>query len=452
MCGIATFYKLRYNRRHETSFFNTQHIANVSAMSNRLESLSSKKSTGKPSLKFKPKVVERKSKEEREKSQIKQEPEPKSSSGSKGNGGRNGAGGRGGANSGRGGARGGRGGRNYGNTHVLSSGLLSSGTVEGSRLGSRSGFKASGFERDQVVSSSPTPEFIQSLKVKDKSKSATPQSSGDSDDEDDLTKIDMAKEYKFADEETILFPVRPQRQDLMEPESSKDRSPKEQSPVKEDPDFVRESSVKSENIETELQQILSTKADLESKISEPVDLLNKEESEKLSRDYADILETINSQFSRMLLDSSDNTFSLFQLPNILPTYHPVKSIVKSEEESGELDQPQVSASELDQPQVSESSTPQTSFASNAISNLKGQVGKLNIHKSGKITLNLGNDIDLDITLGVGSNFLQELVVLDYNESEEKPKSEDVSMEDDECKGTVHKIGEVDGKLIATPII
>lgn len=101
---------------------------------------------------------------------------------------------------------------------------------------------------------------------------------------------------------------------------------------------------------------------------------------------------------------------------------------------------------------------------------------------------------MDLTAGVSSNFLQELVMLDLSDQTTKPpsspsasptipqekpeqsqevkvKQEDdmaIDVEDDgqihdvddnndneeqgSCKGTFSKVGEVDGKLIATPII
>lgn len=472
-------------------------------MSNRLESLNSKKpATGKPSLKFKPKVVERRSKEEREKSvKVKQEPEDSKSSGKPPRGGKNQRGGR----------PGGRGGRKdaYANTHVLSSGLLSTGSVTPGAGNGKSSFGSSGSSRESrtISTLSPTPEFLQNLRLKPQLKkspesvrSGTPETQSDDDDDNDLTKIDMSKEYKFAEDETTLFPVRAER--VVETQDAPPSVSKEQSPVKDEPEFVKESSVKSENIETELQQILDTKADLESKISEPVDILNKEESEKLAEDHEHILQSINTRFNDILLqekEHSDDKFMLFQLPKLLPNYKVVESKVKPEFSTGEA-QLGPEASEVSDPipidvdsippettesdKASTSNTAQSTGDSETnkfaapVSNVTGQIGKLNIHKSGKISLNLGNDINLDLTLGVGSNFLQELILLDYDDSsssksdtgskpnpdnsEPKPKQEDPdemdqdhSMDENQqnqSKGIVHMLGQVDGKLIATPSI
>lgn len=383
-------------------------------MSNRLESLNSKKPSGKPSLKFKPKVVERKSKEERDKVKVKQEPDTKPFK-PKGNrpkpkGKQNG----------------------YANTHVLSSGLLSSATPSVGPPGSSSGFSgpsgASG-AGSGASRSSPAPDFLQSLRRNDTPRSTSPEDS----DDDDLTRIDMSRDYKFAVEDTVLFPRRPTRG---EPEQEPTVS-KEQSPVKEDPEFVRESSVKSENIETELQQILDTKADLESKISQPVDLLDKEESEKLYNDYTHIHDTINDKFG------GGSSFTLLQLPKLLPEY--TRSSVKTEPES--VDEVTETTGTNGAGPVPGPAGPGP-FAAD-VTKLTGQIGKLNIHKSGKVSLSLGNDINLGLTVGVGSNFLQELVVLDYSD---KPKTEKTEDEMDQDKGAIHKLGDVDGKFIATPII
>lgn len=145
-------------------------------MSNRLESLNSKKPSSspvpKPGLKFKPKVVQRKSKEERAKvaPQVKQEPQRNASTR-----------GRGGSARGRG--RGGR--NNYAGTHIVTSGPLSAGSVS---IGNLSGTKL-GLTADLIYNSNgeglSTPDFINNLKMKG-SRSATP--GGDSDSEDDPTR------------------------------------------------------------------------------------------------------------------------------------------------------------------------------------------------------------------------------------------------------------------------
>lgn len=379
-------------------------------MSNRLDSLNTKKPSTKPSLRFKPKVVERKSKEEREKNvKVKQEEAEKDKKPTKPIRGQR--------------PNRGRGGRNqYANTHVLSSGLLSSESSGSAGFG----------KENKIVTSGPSstgPGFLQNLKLKDKLSS-----SDSDDDDDDLKKIDMAKEYKFAEEETVLFPVRPERfkQEVKKPS-------KEPSPVKDEPEFIRESSVKSETPDTQLQRILDTKADLESKITQTLDLLTEEEREKYSEDQNKILSVINGKFS-----DPDGKFTLIQLPKLLPEYTLQKSLVKQEPELIE-----------DTPTPTE--TTENSSEQEQVTG--GQIGQLNFHKSGKITINLGNDINMDLKAGVPSTFLQELILLELHEPESKPvvkKEDDMELDEDNDKditrGTISKLGDVDRKFIATPII
>ncbi|EGV65405.1 RNA polymerase III subunit C53 [Yamadazyma tenuis] len=377
-------------------------------MSNRLESLNTKQPGAvKPSLKFKPKAVERKSKEERAKHvQVKQEDTsdrdkfksakpPRGQRPARGRGGRH---------------------NQYANTHVLSSGLLSSGAVSG------------GFAKDTKVvnSASPSPDFLSNLKLKQPAELARVSASESDDEGDDgLTKIDMAKQYRFADEETVLFPVRPVRDDSEPPEVIALGVSKEPSPVKEEPLSTNDVAYSAQ---TELQRVLQTKANLESKISQPVDMLSQVEAKKLAEDHDHIAQLMSRSF-----ESNDDKFSLFQLPKLLPEYSP-----KSKEDKAEN------------------------------SKLNGQIGHLNIHKSGRITINLGNDINLDVTAGIPSTFLQEFVLLDLTPAPESPRiktEEDMDIDagieindqnndNDEPKyqGTINKLGEVDGKFIATPII
>ena len=125
--------------------------------------------------------------------------------------------------------------------------------------------------RDKSYNSvSPTPEFLQSLKLKDlklKSKSPTPSRDYYESDEEDPTKIDMNKEYRFADEETILFPVRPERDEYIADTvipllQSKDASIEPES----NEEFETEPSpVKDEPIEAKLEQVKEHKAHLEKK-------------------------------------------------------------------------------------------------------------------------------------------------------------------------------------------
>lgn len=357
-------------------------------MSNRLESLNSPSSrrppAAKPSLKFKPKVVVRKSKEERDKEPaVKQEhprPLPKHNS-SKGPRTRKPL---------------------YSGTHVVSAGPLAMGSVS---LGNPAASKT-GNTRDMVFNSvSPSPELFLSLKRKTKLETAAP--SDDLDDDD--TRINMNREYRFADEETVHFPVRPDRTDGQQEEAANVSLAEviSSDPSREQtPHFSREPSVKFEEPELELLKIKEHKAKLESKIAEPVDLLGQEESAKLHRDHAAIASMLSLNMANMSLTEP---YFLLQLPQTLPEY------------------------------TDAAGSPSRS----------GQVGSINVHKSGKISLNLGNDNNLSVSKGALSKSKQEVVMVEMLPAQE----EEIYDESGRIvKGSLFNLGAVDGKLVAIPEI
>jgi len=405
-------------------------------MSNRLESLNSKKPSSspvpKPGLKFKPKVVQRKSKEERAKvaPQVKQEPQRNALTR-----------GRGGSARGRG--RGGR--NNYAGTHIVTSGPLSAGSVS---IGNLSGTKL-GLTADLVYSTNgeslATPDFINNLKKKD-SRSSTP--GVDSDGEDDPTKINMTEEYNFEDDATELFPFRPFRDDgikrgnavkdepfypvKVEPTDSMESSPAVISLTES-----REATVKSEAIADKIELIKENKAILESKITQN-DLIATDEASKLITDNEEVLDILAGSFKNLSArEKEDDHYVLFQLPQHLPKYAREESLVK--QELGTIEQ-------------SQDATTKSLLGTNT-STLRGEIGKINIHQSGKITIDLGNGIKLNVTKGVPTDFLQELTILDA--SRNQPGEEDVEMVDDEGKdifGKLIRLGAVTEKIIATPCI
>ncbi|EGW35101.1 uncharacterized protein SPAPADRAFT_58243 [Spathaspora passalidarum NRRL Y-27907] len=390
-------------------------------MSNRLESLNSKKPAGSPApkggLKFKPKVVQRKSKEERDKDApiIKQEQQARQP-----------------ATRGRGSTRGrGRGGRNaYAGTHLVTSGPLSAGSVS---IGNVNGSK-SGLTSDSIYSTSmsPTPEFLQNLKLKDRPKSVTPGAESEEDEEDDPTRINMTQQYRFADEETVLFPVRPDRTEV-----EKDTTTitlKSEEPTRENtPAFNRESPVKSEPLEDKIEKIKVSKAKLQERINQTDDPTAYEEN-KLLADHQQILDLLTHKFDELSTDEvPDDKFILFQLPNHLPEY-----IDKQQDESSEVKQEQ----EQEPSQLAVNKT-----------NLRGRIGNINIHQSGKISIDLGNGNKLTVAKGAPTNFLQELACIEYDSS--VAENEDVEMLDEQGRkvmGKVIRLGTVDEKVIATPYI
>lgn len=400
-------------------------------MSNRLESLNSKKpsSNSKPSLRFKPKVVARKTKEELAKeapTHVKQENgedrAPVKDYGST-RGGRS--------------KRGGRG--NYAGTHLVSSGPLASGSVS---MGNANGSKL-GMTADRAYSSvSPTPEFLQNLKLKDlksRTKSPTPDRDDESDMEEDATKINMNKEYQFADDETILFPVRPERYEPATDENYKSLQSKSQTPESDELDDIKieveDSPVKEEQIETQLEQIKHHKAQLESKITETVDVLDQEEASKLKHGHQEIMHFLTEKFNQQNIQTQDTEtndipYTLFHLPKLLPEYH---------------------NNDLEETKEPIDMSERTNFAS-AITNNRGQIGQLNIHKSGKISINLGNNNNLVVSQGTPANFLQELMMLEMDGPSEDGEVEMMNEHGEELKGKLYRFGEVQGKIIGTPVI
>ncbi|KAK6203465.1 RNA polymerase III (C) subunit [Scheffersomyces amazonensis] len=386
-------------------------------MSNRLESLNSKKAPSpapKVALKFKPKVVPRKSKEERAKDapiQVKEE-----------SSGRLPAGNGRGRGSGRGRGRGGR--NNYAGTHLVSSGPLSSGSVS---LGNASGSKL-GFTKDRAYNTnsvSSTPEFIQNLRLKEGTSSKSPGISGngngngnvadESDDDDDITKIDMTKQYRFNEEDTQLFPVRPERQDDQGVSAPASR---ESTPVKEE--MIDDGAV-AVAVDTPQPEVPAASAAAQSYPS-------NEEHDKLLTDHHHIVDLLADRMSELNTDNDqeDEEFILFQLPKILPQYQP-KSTVKAEDPTQNDSPPSP--------------------------HIHGHIGHFNIHQSGKVSINIGNDINLDVTNGAPTTFLQELIVLNVPETESVQSDPDVEMANEQgqkVKGNIIRLGKVDGKIIATP--
>lgn len=390
-------------------------------MSNRLESLNSKKpllATPKPLLKFKPKAVARKTKEERAKDApvIKQEPTPRPPRG-------------------RGSSRGrGRGGRdNFAGTHVVSAGPLAAGSVS---MGNPNGAKM-GLSSDKVYGSvSPSPDFLLKLKLKEgvKVRLDVPDALGstvkeaDSDDEDP-TRINMNKEYRFADEETILFPVRPDRQADTSAETVPSREVTAEPVTSATP--AEESPLKSEPPEEKLQKILDHKEALEARLAVPVDLMDQEEYNMLLDDHQAIVDLLSTKMEQLDTENLDSIklespepvhdkYILFQLPKVLPKY--------GQDEQEELQR--------------------SSLAGDGVS-LRGQVGHFNIHQSGKVSINLGNDNVLAVSQGIPTSFLQELAVVELDEK----KEDEMEVTDEnglQMRGNLFRLGQVDQKIIATP--
>lgn len=373
-------------------------------MSDRLESLNSKKGA-KPALKFKPKAVARKSKEDRDKDAaiVKSEESPVIPPPTRGRGGSRGRGGRGR-------------GASYVGTHIVSAGPLASGSISMGGLTS----SKTGLTNDKIYGgdSSQKAVAVSNLKMKSrKLKSPTPLGQ-ESDEEEDATKINMSKEYVFDDSETILFPVRPHK-DIAEADES---VPASVTVLVNSSRAVTVDSVKSEDLDVvaDSEPIVST------------DPVERAEHDKRLDDQNAIVDLLTSKVANLKADSEasppadDSKYILFHLPKVF----------------GDKKSEMLSRSTL---------------ASDSVESIEGQVGNLNFHKSGKISMTLGGGTVFDVSQGMSSSFLQEVFVVDSHEARKKPEDEEemaelLDADGGKIGGNIFRLGEIAGKIIATPAL
>ncbi len=84
----------------------------------------------------------------------------------------------------------------------------------------------------------------------------------------------------------------------------------------------------------------------------------------------------------------------------------------------------------------------------------GRVGKLNVHASGKITLDWGGT-DMEVRLGTEVGFLQDAVLIEPPLDEERDGSPDMmhgveGTQAGKGKGTAYALGQVEGKMVVVP--
>lgn len=376
----------------------------------RLPSLS--QPNKKPGLKFTPKAVARRSKEERDASAPKIKPEEvkpfdnKKKYSKKANGTTQ---------------QQKRVPRYLTNTRLISTGPLAAGNFVGGSNDMRGGF---------IKTEGSNSELLR--------KGLMATNGGDEEDSDseeskDLTKINMGREYKVyeinedddepsdvdMDEEAVqskrvadLFPVRAVRvkhedmeiikKDIQESMSdATTRDPTPGLPKLEDSDG------------NSLQNVIKQRdIDLQEKLND-LRLQNEfqsvdheeaaEEVRLLTEDYRHIVKKLDK------INDKPNRFMFFQLPAELPEF----------EETGQ--KPATVESEEGQEETPEPKP------------LVGNIGTLRIHKSGKLSVKLGNVV-MDISRGAEASFLQDVVALDEREDEH----------------TVELLGQIDGKVVVTP--
>ena len=368
--------------------------------SSRLDSLSRRSTpSAKPGLKFKPKVVARRSKEERDaQAPVTAQESNKSDKSNRGNNAR----GRGGAR----GGRGGRGGRALAGTHLVQAGPLASGNILSDSTQS--------FTRSATAS--PTPDYLSNLVKREGVRSTSVGLDSDEED-DDPARINMSKEYKFDPEHTELFPVRPVRNEHVESgdhkanpsaaEYVRSESPESVSPepsgskttVKEEPQDKDLNAVLHEK-DTELQKKLND-LQLQSEFLSVDPTEAKQETERLNKDHRSIVKSI------IEADNNPEKFLFIQLPRVLPKF----------EENEEVKAAKAAQTISVKPEKEGDGdiTMSEKKAEGEIDQLEGLVGKLRVHKSGKLTMKLGNVV-MDVGKGSQTDFLQEVVLADENEN------------------------------------
>lgn len=390
-------------------------------MSNRLESLHSK--TAKPALKFKPKAVARKSKEDREKDarEIKTEEKPRTP-----------------ATRGRGGSRGGRGGRAaaaLAGTHMVSAGPLSLGSVALSELKStRMSYHSHGgtFNASDDLGSTAV-----LAKMTLKARSNVPTGGADSDEEDHkAARINMNKEYAYEDSETILFPVRPGKDIEATPEAALTASESALALLSAPQSRAQSRALTVDSVKSEPNDDVAN--DLPP-IADVAGDLARAEYDRLIDDQRSIIDLLSTKLGQIKTEdkvapseenlassegSADQKFLVFQLPQIQP--EELKNI--------------------------ETKSP---FANTNALVFNGQVGGLNIHKSGKISITMNDGSVLDCYKGTSPSFLQEVYMLDSLAARKTPEelenNNDVyNANNVKVGGDIYRLGEVVGKIVAQP--
>lgn len=278
---------------------------------------------------------------------------------------------------------------------MVSSGPLAAGSVS---MGGANVSSKTGLTSDRVYTTNlgerdnnPLMDLIQNRKA------TMPVKEGvDSDDgEDDPTKINMSKEYIFDEVETALFPVRPQKDDLGDQEVVQ---------ISATP-LIAPSRAQSVEVKSEAGEEVAKSYD-----SSGIDPAEREELQKRANDQYAIQELMLSFQS---LNTADDSFFLLHMPQILAALGKVG----------------------DQ------------------SELNGRVGELNFHKSGKITMAIGNSV-FEVSRGASANLLQEVAVttIKKQDSSDNEEMHILDAEGRKIAGKIHSLGYISEKLVATPIL
>ena len=316
--------------------------------------------------------------------------------------------------------------------------------------------------------------------------------------------VDMGEEAVQRQRIEQLFPIRPLRiryedtdgikretQDLSASETPQEQKPAVPS-IKSEPDAEQEAKINTLNDvlrqkEAELENRLSN-MNIESEMTPFGASADKMEATRLADDYKHIITKLEK------INNKPNSFILFHLPYILPSFKEVepkddpikdtsedtefndnnnnndtnsdartkdthggikdepmeesvdgstndRDIAVKQENGDETSKDNTESNKSTEPeagQVSEKkvkSKKQKAKGQDTIpqDQLYGRIGTLRYHKSGKITAKIGNTI-LNVSRGLDTSFLQDVVAL--NEDEESP--------------AVELLGKLTGKIVITP--
>ena len=382
------------------------------------------------------------------------------------------------------------------NTHVISSGPLAAGNFVGDNGRGGGTMMRRGFVKVEGDGSSLVKKGL--LTIENDANESDLDEDGDykkvMEEEDDgsksrVAKFNMGREYRVGrddleldensvdsdielDEEALqarrieeLFPVRPLRVrhediDLLKKdiqESLTETTTREPTPgVMTDEAFPMSSS---SSIDKKMGSDGHTLIDtLENKRDELQDKLNKLniDSEYEPFDAKDMkIETIqiNRDHEKLRhklqkINNKSNKFVLFQLPYTLPTF---QDVTPKNEENGTANSETTTVkkqtednNQKEEEEENKTKKPVTKKTKNKKSKkkimaipqeeLRGKIGALRIHKSGKMTVRIG-EVVMEVSRGAETSFIQDLVALNI---------------DDEEIPTVEYLGRVDDRILVTP--
>ncbi|KAK6345188.1 hypothetical protein TWF718_007114 [Orbilia javanica] len=147
-------------------------------------------------------------------------------------------------------------------------------------------------------------------------------------------------------------------------------------------------------------------------------------------------------------DEKQNKLYLFQFPPVLPLMEPAEDVEDAEAQVKEEDSTAPAATgSSNQPTVKKEEKPRPKYTTlEEVQKAQlppGTAGKLNVHRSGRVTMVFGG-IEFEIQRGIDCEFLQDIVVLQ--------KDSGLLDERGKPKGRAWGMGQLKGKFVATPDI